>query len=243
MQLLTVLRQSVALLSRMYLVIILTFAACAVLPMILSWTPTIVMSESMTPKIQPGDILVAEPVKQDQLKSTLRKEQVILAQDPSNPGELITHRVYTLFDRHDNLTTKGDANSEPDSAPMPLKNILGYERIQVPMIGLPIQAMRTGNYIPLAIFLFVTILAQIMVLSESKRQRFLEDDPWDDGPKRGRRRASGTIADWQISAALITAAVIAALLMLIGGAQASLSASTTSGPNTFSTPSSPVIVP
>lgn len=246
MQFLTVLRQTFALLSRMYLVIVLTFAACALFPMIFSWTPTIVMSGSMEPKIKPGDVLVAQPIKQDQLKSTLLKGQVLLARDPANPGTLITHRVYALFDRNDNLTTKGDANKGPDSAPMPLKNILGYERIHVPMIGLPIQSIRTGNYIPLIIFLFVTILAQIMVLAENKRQRFIENDPWDDdntGPKRGRRRAHGRSQNLRTSSALLCAAIAASLLMLMGGAQASLSASTTNGPNTFSTPSSPVIVP
>jgi signal peptidase I len=228
----------------MYLVVTVTFVACALLPMILSWTPTIVMSGSMLPNIQPGAVLVAQPIAQDQIKPTLRKGQVLLSRDPSHPETLITHRVHELFDNAGrNVTTKGDANKDPDSTPMPIENILGYERIHVPLIGLPIQAMRLGNYAPLAIFLFVTMLAQIMVMSESKRQRYLEDDPWDDGPKRGRRRVNGTIQDWQISAALITAAIVAALLMLIGGAQASQSAVTSNDSNTFSTPSAPEVIP
>lgn len=199
------------------------------------------------PDIQPGAVLVAQPIAQDQIKPTLRKGQVILSRDPAHPETLITHRVHELFDNAGrNVTTKGDANKDPDSTPMPIENILGYERIHVPLIGLPIQAMRVGNYAPLAIFLFVTILAQIMVMSESARQRNVENDPWDNddsGPKRGRRRANGTIQDWQISAALITAAIVAGVLMLIGGAQASQSAVTSNDSNTFSTPSAPEVIP
>lgn len=239
----TILRQTVALLSRMYLVIILTFLACALVPVLFSWTPTIVMSGSMAPNIQPGDILVAQPIAQDKLKSTLRKGQVLLTKDPANDGALLTHRVEKLYDKNDNLTTKGDANRLPDSTPMPLQNILGYERIQVPMIGLPIQSLRVGNYTPIIIFLFTTILAQILVLSESKRQRNLEDDPWDDNavPRlpRGRRRANVVNQDWKTSATLLFAATITSLLMLVGGSQASLSASTTNGPNTFTVSSQP----
>lgn len=244
MRFLTVLRQTVALLSRMYLVVTVTFVACVLIPMVLSWTPTIVMSESMTPNIKPGDVLVAQPIAQDQIKPTIRKGQVLLARDPAHPETLVTHRVHALFDQTGNfITTKGDANKDPDSTPMPLKNILGYERIHVPMIGLPIQAMRAGNYAPLALFLFVTILAQIMVSSESKRQRFLDDDPWDDGePKRGRRRARGRNQDLRTSAALLTAAIVTAVMM-IGGSQAALSAVTSNDSNTFTTSSAPVVIP
>lgn len=243
MRFLTVLRQTIALLSRMYLVVTVTFVACVLIPMILSWTPTIVMSESMTPNIKPGDVLVAQPIAQDQIKPTIRKDQVILARDPAHPETLVTHRIHALFDQTGNyVTTKGDANKDADSTPMPLKNILGYERIHVPMIGLPIQAMRVGNYIPLGIFLFVTILAQIMVSSESKRQRFLDDDAWDDGPKRGRRRARVKNQDSYISAALLTTAIVTAAMM-IGISQAALSAETSNGLNTFSTPSAPIVVP
>ena len=226
---------------------VLTFTACALLPMLFSWTPTIVMSGSMEPLVEPGDVLVAEPIAQDKLKSSLRKQQVILAQDPAHPGTLLTHRVYALFDQNDNLTTKGDANKNPDSTPMPMKNILGYERIHVPMIGYPIQSMRVGNYFPLVIFLFVTILAQIMVMSESKRQRFLDDDPWDDGqPKRGRRRSNARSQNLRTSSALLCTAIAASLLMLMGGAQAAQSAFSTNGPNTFTTaavPPAPEVIP
>lgn len=251
MRFLTVLRQTVALLSRMYLVVTVTFVACVLIPMVLSWTPTIVMSGSMTPNIQPGDVLVAQPIAQDQIKPTLRKGQVLLAQDPAHPETLVTHRVHKLFDQTGNyITTKGDANEDADSTPMPLKNILGYERIHVPLIGFPIQAMRAGNYAPLTIFLLVTILAQIMVFSEAKRQKEMLNDPWDDDfdpndptrHKRGRRRASGRNQDLRTSASLLTAAVVAAVMM-IGGAQANLSAVTSNDSNTFTTSSAPAVVP
>lgn len=244
MRFLTVLRQTVALLSRMYLVMTLTFVACAAIPAMFGWIPTIVMTGSMEPQVRPGDVLVAQPIDQDKLKSTLRKGQVLLANDPTKPGTLITHRVHELYDRYDNLTTKGDANSKPDIARMPLKNIVGYERIQIPMLGLPIQQMRNGNIIPLVVFILVTIFAQIMVTSESRRQRFIENDPWDDDPskpRRGRRRFNGKNQNLRTSSSLLCAAVITSLLVLVGGSNAALSGQTSNTDNSFTTATSEVL--
>jgi signal peptidase I len=228
----------------MYLIILLTFIACAVVPTTFNWKPTIVMSASMTPVIQPGAVLVAQPMDQDELRKSLRKDFVLLANDPVNKDTLITHRVHALFDETGkNITTKGDANKDPDSALMPLKNIIGIERIQVPLIGLPIQSMRLGNYGPLAIFLLLTVIAQLSVMTEAKRQKALLNDPWDDDfdpnsetrYRRGRRRATVQSQSVKTSGALLVTVVFASLLMLFGGSQAGLVASTSNGPNTFST--------
>ncbi|GED90696.1 hypothetical protein TNCT6_77810 [Streptomyces sp. 6-11-2] len=65
----------------------------------------------------------------------------MLVQDPARPGRLLTHRVYQVRPNND-LITKGDANSAPDSTPIRLAALRGVARLRVPGVGLPVQLWR-----------------------------------------------------------------------------------------------------
>lgn len=170
-----VLKTSIELLSHFYLVIVMTFAATAMVPMAFHWEPTIVMSGSMEPRIMTGDVIVAMPVPQDKIKELVQSGQVLLAKNAEKPGTLITHRVIEVLPNGTGYLTKGDANRSQDDIALLPENIQGIERIRVPYVGIPFQALKNGDPEPLAVFLLVTILAGISVLGEKTRIREEED--------------------------------------------------------------------
>lgn len=171
-----VLKTSIALLSHFYLVIILTFAATAMIPMAFHWEPTIVMSGSMEPGVKTGDVIVAMPVPQNRIKEVIQVGQVLLAKNAEKPGTLITHRVVQVLPDGAGFLTKGDANRSQDDITLLPENIKGVERIRVPYIGIPFQALKTGDPVPTVIFVLAIIFAQISVSGEKARLRKLEDD-------------------------------------------------------------------
>jgi signal peptidase I len=153
--------------SRVYLGILIGLVGWAVLPLLMSWQATVVMSGSMEPGINVGDVLVAQPLTQEQVLSTdfVTQGSVPLAYDPAKPEQLVTHRVVEKL-ASNAFVTKGDANNSNDSTPIPAENIIGLERILVPYIGIPIHAIRSGDFLPAVIFGLVTFTAQLIVMKD-----------------------------------------------------------------------------
>jgi signal peptidase I len=167
MRWITIVQHVIALFSRMYLGIVVSLVAWATLPILIGWTPTVVMSGSMQPNIMVGDVLVAQKLSPEQ-KKDIFVGQVLLANDPSQPDKLFTHRVVNAI-KGEGFITKGDANLKADSAMVPISSVQGLERLRIPLIGLPIQSMRTGNHIPLILFVGLTIFAQLYVNFHSRK--------------------------------------------------------------------------
>lgn len=167
MRWITIVEHVIALLSRMYLGIVVSLVAWATLPILIGWTPTVVMSGSMQPNVMVGDVLVAQKLSPEQ-KKDIFVGQVLLANDPSQPDKLVTHRVVNAI-KGEGFITKGDANLKADSAMVPVASVQGLERLRIPLIGLPIQSMRTGNHLPLILFVSLTMFAQLFVNFHSKK--------------------------------------------------------------------------
>jgi signal peptidase I len=121
----------------------------------------------MKPGINVGDVLVAQPLTQEQVLSTdfVKQGSVPLAYDPAKPEQLVTHRVVEKLSSNA-FITKGDANASKDSTPIPAENIIGLERILVPYVGIPIQAARSGDFLPTVIFGLITFIAQIIIMKD-----------------------------------------------------------------------------
>ncbi len=62
--------------------------------------------------------------------------------DPTNPARQITHRVEAIS-ADGVLTSKGDASSSADQAPVPLANVRGKYRFSVPEAGRFVHWMGT----------------------------------------------------------------------------------------------------
>ena len=81
-------------------------------------TPLIVMTDSMFPTIEGGDLIICEEVKANEVQVG----DVISFFDPaSTSNAVVTHRVTKISEDKGGLefSTKGDANSKEDSAKVP----------------------------------------------------------------------------------------------------------------------------
>jgi hypothetical protein len=82
--------------------------------------------------------------------------------------------------------TMGDANSSPDSTPVPADHVLGVARLVVPYAGLPKAWAVHGQWAHLAVFFAVTIGA--VIVSIDTFQRLFSGD----GRRNRRRRTAAT---------------------------------------------------
>jgi signal peptidase I len=137
----------------------------------------------MQPSIEVGDVVVARPIA----ASTELLGRVITAKNPAKPTSLLTHRI--VEDKHDGTyVTKGDANRDPDSTPMPRENIKGRGLLLVPWIGLPAHWASVGDIAPLVIT--VAGLGTLVVFARDPYTRHTADRQPARRPTRSLRAAS-----------------------------------------------------
>ncbi|WP_159604204.1 signal peptidase I, partial [Agromyces humi] len=116
---------------------IVTLALAAFLPRPFGFEGTTVLSGSMRPAIQPGDIALVQPLDR------YERGQVILFPNPAHPEQRLLHRIVDIGPDGD-LVTKGDANEVADSTPVDPESVIGVGRVLVPSIGLPIAWASAG---------------------------------------------------------------------------------------------------
>ena len=97
--------------------------------------PFIVLSGSMEPEIQAGDLIICQQADASQVK----KGDIISFFDPEGNGmAVVSHRV-TAIERDDNgqpvFTTKGDANNVEDSASVTADKVIGIYQFRIPGLG------------------------------------------------------------------------------------------------------------
>ncbi|BEL08837.1 hypothetical protein Q0Z83_070280 [Actinoplanes sichuanensis] len=123
---------------------------CGTVPARFGWSSSVVISGSMSPVVEAGDVVVTSPVARDRLRAGL----VIRFHDPRRPGRYVLHRIVgTTADGR--LVTRGDANLVADAAPVPTGTVTGVWRLRVPRLGLPVLWWIEGRYL----YLVLTALA------------------------------------------------------------------------------------
>jgi len=106
-------------------VLVLIVAGLAFINYSPGYSLLLVRSESMTPSVKMGDLIVTVPVNGEVKPGTIITYE--------RNKELITHRVLSTDD--DNLVTKGDATEDPDPWPVTLSDIEGIYLFKIPYVG------------------------------------------------------------------------------------------------------------
>jgi signal peptidase I len=142
-----------------YLVAVGVLLTAALLPYVLGWRTTVVVSGSMEPAVHVGDVILFD----HEAAATLKPGRIILFDDPNRPGQLISHRLYGW--RPDGtLITKGDANPKPDSASVRTSHLRGAARMVIPRVGLLTVWLDRGT-VNGRLWLAVTALAGCVVVA------------------------------------------------------------------------------
>jgi signal peptidase len=182
--LLKTLRELTRAIATAYVSAYVSLVIWSMLPMVFGWTPTVVISGSMTPVIKVGDVVFFAPED----PKTLAPGRVILVDDPDVPGRLLSHRLYERK-ADGTLVTKGDANPNPDPQPVTPDRVRGAARLVIPLVG-KVTLWRGGNRPQAILWTSVTAAALIMARSPGR----LTDEPAAAPAARGgrhRRSRSG----------------------------------------------------
>ena len=111
--------------------VILVILALAVVGMRVSgYMPFTVSTESMTPSISPGDIVVVKKCDFDLLQTG-----DVITFVKNEQGEIASHRIVSIDTEENLVRTKGDANKYEDINPVYAENIIGKVSFKIPFIG------------------------------------------------------------------------------------------------------------
>jgi signal peptidase len=122
---------------------IVTFLGLAVGPHVFGYRTLTMLTGSMAPQINPGDVAVVTPIA----VTDVTEGMVITYHQPIAEHALITHRVVSVeraLDGTVTIQTKGDANDAVDPWTATLSGDTAYQvRAVIPELGHLIQALRT----------------------------------------------------------------------------------------------------
>ena len=99
---------------------------------VLGWRVQVIATGSMAPAYPAGSLAVVERVD----AAALRPGTTVVFEDPLVPGRLVAHRLVKRLPSASVVwMTRGDANAEPDPAPVAATAIHGRIRWAVPHVG------------------------------------------------------------------------------------------------------------
>lgn len=131
--------QGTRVLAGLYVWLCVWLVSWVLLPsLLLPWSPMVITSGSMGPFINPGDVVLSTTTGLDDVQAG----QVVTFHRDGDPTEdLITHRL-VFIDSDGRMTTRGDANAEPDSTLLTADDLVGRGRLLIPYAGLPLLWLR-----------------------------------------------------------------------------------------------------
>jgi signal peptidase I len=151
------------------------------------WHATPVLSGSMRPGLQPGDVVVTQRVP----VTDLRVRDVIVFHPPNEASRLTVHRIVKLRvkDGKTVITTRGDANTIDDPSVTSLRGATAYRVARVvPLAGYPAVWLAGGHRGLLVIGLGVLLLvgaAVSLLRPDAPRPDPRHDERGDAGDEGG----------------------------------------------------------
>ena len=156
---------------------VLVFAVLAVGPHLLGYRTMTMLTASMAPEIDPGDVTIVTPIA----ISEVTEGMVITYHKPIDDHSLVTHRVVSVETAANGtvtVQTKGDANEALDPWTATLEGDTAYEvRAVIPELGHLIQALRAPVVTQVLLYGAPTLLVGWLLLTIWRPARTEEEDP------------------------------------------------------------------
>jgi signal peptidase I len=144
---------------------VLAFLVLAVGPHLLGYRTLTMLTSSMSPEIDPGDVVVVTPIE----VSEVTEGMVITYHQPVEDHSVVTHRVVSVragADGSVQVRTKGDANTAIDPWTATLEGDTAYQlRVVIPELGHVIQALRAPVVAPVLLYGAPALLAGWLLLT------------------------------------------------------------------------------
>jgi signal peptidase I len=144
---------------------VLAFGVLAVGPHVLDYRTMTMLTGSMSPVIDPGDVTIVTPLPVDEVTAGM----IIAYHIPIDDHHLVSHRVVSVDQGADGtvtVQTKGDANDAVDPWQATLQGDTAYQvRAVIPELGHVIEALRTPVVSQALLYGAPTLLAGWLLLS------------------------------------------------------------------------------
>ena len=156
-------------------VAVVSFAGLAVGPHVLGYRTMTMLTASMSPEIDPGDVTIVTPLA----VSEVTEGMVITYHIPIGERQLVTHRVVSVEHGTDGsvtVQTKGDNNDAVDPWTATLEGDTAYQvRAVVPEIGHVIHALRAPAVATVLVYGAPALVAGWLILSIWRPRKQEED--------------------------------------------------------------------
>ncbi|CAN5234251.1 hypothetical protein BH11ACT2_BH11ACT2_06210 [soil metagenome] len=226
----------VSVVARSVLYTVIGMAFWAVAPAAIGWHATTVMSDSMAPLIRAGDVVVATSAGADHLSIG----QILLVHDPDHADRLRLHR-FVGVSADGRLITKGDANERADSTRVDPSAVVGVGVLRIPFLGAPVVWARDAAW-PLLAAATAALAVLLAASGQDRRLRSALLAPLHRGEVARRRtrtrprilRTARRLRSVMfIAGAPALGFLLAAALVLSGGAGAVFSRTAANGADGF----------
>ncbi len=144
-------------------------------PSVGGFLPLIVLTDSMYPDIESGDLIICHTAEAEDVKVG----DVISFFDPAGNGtSIVTHRVLEIVqeDGQLNWRTKGDNNNTEDKMLVPADKLVGIYRSRIPGAGNIAMFMQSSTGLVVCVILPIVVLVGYDML----RRRVYESKKKDD---------------------------------------------------------------
>lgn len=143
-------------------------------PSMFGVAPMIVLTDSMYPGIQSGDLVFCKTADAKDVKVG----DVISFFDPavSQRQSVVTHRVIAIDSKTGAFTTKGDANNTEDKLPVPPENLVGIYKARIAGAGNVAMFMQSSTGFVICVLLPIILL----VIFDSVRRKKYEKETASD---------------------------------------------------------------
>lgn len=144
-------------------------------PSIGGYLPMIVLTDSMYPTIESGDLIICHTEDPDNIK----EGDIIAFFDPAGNGQtVVTHTVTEVTEQDGDVAyrTKGDANNVEDQMLVPGDNLVGVYQKRIPGAGNIAMFMQTTTGLIVCVVLPLILLIGYDVIRRKKYEKSRKDD-------------------------------------------------------------------
>lgn len=144
-------------------------------PSVGGYLPLIVLTDSMYPEIESGDLIICHTVEGDEVKAN----DIIAFFDPAGNGSsIVTHRVLEVISQDGDLEfrTKGDFNNTEDKMLVPEENLVGIYQTRIPNAGHVAMFMQTTNGLLLCVVLPIVLLVGWDIVRRNRYEKQKQKD-------------------------------------------------------------------
>ena len=144
-------------------------------PSVGGYFPMIVLTDSMDPEIQSGDLIFCHTVEAE----AVQVGDIISFYDPMGNGStVVTHRVMEIKDEDNELSfiTKGDNNNTEDQTPVQAEDVIGLYKSRIAGAGNIAMFMQTTPGLIVCVILPIILLIGWDVLRRKKYEKARQQD-------------------------------------------------------------------